>query len=92
MQAALSWLCCEVAKMTYDDAGEQAALAQQQAMAQANPGHLSHRSHRSETSRTTSHAGSGSAMRAVRAQSLRSSAVPTQRPQGQTFLDLCAAL
>ena len=57
----------QVAKMTYDDAGEQEALAQQ-AIAQANPGHLSQRSHRSETSRTTSHAGS--------------SAVPTQRPQG----------
>eukprot|EP00913_Durusdinium_trenchii_P020488 g19247.t1 len=62
-----------VSKMTYDAAGEQAALQQQaEAVPAARPsvgapGHLSHRSHRSEHSQVPSGAGS---------------AVPTTRPQG----------
>ncbi|CAK9048040.1 unnamed protein product, partial [Durusdinium trenchii] len=62
-----------VSKMTYDAAGEQAALQQQaEAVPAARPsvgapGHLSHRSHRSEHSQVPSGAGS---------------AVPTARPQG----------
>lgn len=57
-----------VSRMTYDNAGEQAAIQAQQVQAQANMGHMSHRSHRSEVSRQSQTPGS--------------SQVPTQRPQG----------
>lgn len=56
-----------VSKMTYDNAGEQAALQAQQVPV-PNPGHMSHRSHRSEHSRQSQTPGS--------------SQIPTQRPQG----------